>query len=552
VSSARTPNASSPLAPSSLDRIAVSPERATLARRAVGGALALGVLADMLLRDGPIGIGIALWMLVFAGTATVLIWRRGELSREQGMLLAAAVLFASSIAWRDADDLQFFDFAATLAILLVLGGALRMPNAVHVFGSRVRDLAWASLKGVGDAVIGILPLVFRDAAFNQAFPAARRTNTARLVRAAVVTIPLLLIFGSLFRAADPVFDKLVRLPSFDVENLLSHIFLTGFFTWIVAGWFRGAIVSDDARPGAPDGFPIALSSLELTVVLGALNVLFASFVAVQIGWLFGGEALVRSTTGLSLAEYARRGFFELVWVSVLLLPVMLGANAALPKGDTAAAARFRQLSLPLLGLLGAVMVSALGRMSLYIQNYGLSTDRIDATAFMVWLAIVFVLFAFTVLRGRPTRFAGGMFVSGLGVLFALNVASPDAIVARVNVKRVLSGKSDQALDYRYLTSLSGDAIPSVVQAVLASPPSKPGTAAYINETKQRCYEAWRLRTFWGAPSDTAKRSWTTWNYGASMGHKSVRVNDAELAKIACAPADSSRAAKSTAVLTEPR
>ena len=526
MSSARTPNPASPLAPTTFQANSPIPlERAKLARRAIAGALALGVLADMLLRDGPIGIGIALWMLVFAGTTTVLVWRRGELTREQGLLLTAAVFFASGIAWRDADDLQFFDFAATLAILLVLGGTLRMPNAVHVFASRVRDLVWASLKGVADGAIGVFALVFRDAAFHQAFPTTRRSNTMRLVRAAAVTIPLLLIFGTLFRSADPVFDKLLRLPSFDVELALSHVFLAGFFAWIVAGWFRGAIVAEDARPAAADGFPITLSSLELTVVLGALNVLFASFVAVQIGWLFGGEALVRSTTGLSLAEYARRGFFELVWVSVLLLPVMLGANAALPKGDAAAAARFRQLSVPLLGLLGAVMVSALGRMALYIRNYGLSTDRVDATAFMGWLAIVFALFALTVLRGRPTRFAGGMFVSGLGVLAALNVASPDAIVARVNI-----GRSSAPPDLTYLAWRKGDAAPYVVQALLTAPLSKPGTAAYTDEMKERCTAARYLLDSWASDKSA---TWTTWNWGQSVARRAVREHEASLQPMAC-------------------
>ena len=512
-------------------------ERISLARRAAVGALALGVLADMLLREGPIGIGVALWMLVFAGTTTVLVWRRSELTREQGLLLAAAVFFSSGIAWRDADDLQAFDFLATLAILLVLGGTLRLPNTLHVFGVRVRDYVWGAFRGVADAIAGVFPLLFRDVELGEAFPATRRSNTTKLARAAAIAIPLLIVFGTLFRSADPVFDKLLRIPSFDIETVLSHVFITGFFTWIVAGWYRGSIVVEDARLGAPDGAPLALTSMELSVVLGALNVLFASFVAVQIGWLFGGEALVRSTTGLSLAEYARKGFFELVWVSVLVLPVLLGANACLPRGDAAAAKRFRQLSLPLIGLLGAVMASALGRMALYVKNYGLSTDRIDATAFMGWLAIVFVLFVLTVLRGRPTRFAGGMLVSGLAVLAALNVAAPDTIVARVNVQRVAPHDTVPDVDFKYLARLGGEAIPTVVDAVLATPHATQGTPAYANEMNDRCTAAATLLLYWSpAPSsreDGNRRSWTTWNYAEATARRAVHARRAELQRLAC-------------------
>ena len=512
-------------------------ERAWLARRAVGGALVLGVLADVLLRDGPIGLGVALWMLVFAGTTTVLVWRRGELTREQGLLLAAAVFFASGTAWRDADDLQAFDFLATLGILLVLGATLRMPNALHVFGARVRDYLWNFARGVADAAVGVLPLTFRDTAIH-ALPPTRRSSAARVIRAVVITIPLLVLFGALFRSADPVFDKLLTLPSIDLENIISHVLVAGFFFWIVGGWFRGAIVADDALVAAPNGFPLILSSLDLTVVLGALNALFASFVAVQIGWLFGGAALVKATTGLSVAEYARRGFFELVMVSLLVLPVLLGAFAALPQGDARALKRFRQLSLPLIGLLGAVMISALGRMSLYVDNYGLSTDRVDATAFMGWLAIVFALFAGTILRGRPMRFAGGMFVSGLAVLAALNVASPDSIVARVNLQRAIQRDSAPVVDFEYLARLGGEATPAVVDAVLSPSRATQGTPAYVAEVKSRCRAAAHLLERWSpAPSKGAGEvhatTWTTWNYGESIARRAVNDNVGQLRQLAC-------------------
>ena len=87
--------------------------------------------------------------------------------------------------------------------------------------------------------------------------------------------------------------------------------------------------------------PITLGSLDVTIVLGGLVALFGLFVSVQIGWLFGGERLVRATTGLGYAQYARHGFFELVWVSLLVLPVLLGSRSALRDDDGTAVRRHR-------------------------------------------------------------------------------------------------------------------------------------------------------------------------------------------------------------------
>ncbi len=63
--------------------------------------------------------------------------------------------------------------------------------------------------------------------------------------------------------------------------------------------------------------------VEVTIILGLLDVLFLGFVAVQGSYLFGGDRLIASQADLSYADYARRGFFQLVAVAGLSLPVLL-------------------------------------------------------------------------------------------------------------------------------------------------------------------------------------------------------------------------------------
>jgi hypothetical protein len=55
-------------------------------------------------------------------------------------------------------------------------------------------------------------------------------------------------------------------------------------------------------------------------VLGLLDLLFLTFVVIQVRYLFGGAGRVAATAGLTHTEYARRGFFELVTVTALALP----------------------------------------------------------------------------------------------------------------------------------------------------------------------------------------------------------------------------------------
>lgn len=530
---------------------AVDQPRAFFARRLLLEAAFLGGLADALLRNG-FGIGLGIWMATFAVLLVRLVPRRGSSMRpEQIAWLSAAVLLAASFGWRDSQSLRAYDFLAMLGALAVLGATLAPGSLTPtILGQRLRDLAQSLGSIVKQVIGGVISLTFGDSALGDLLRSWRGTRGSALIRSTIIALPLLLLFGLLFGAADPVFEKLLALPQLDWGELMSHVVVAGFFAWVVGGWMRGALLSTGPRTRVLDNTAITLGTVEVTVVLGGLVALFALFVGVQVGWLFGGERLVRSTTGLSYAQYARHGFFELVWVSLLVLPVLLGVHATIPRDDERTLRRHRQLSLALIALLGGVMASALGRMALYVHYYGLSSDRLFASVFMAWLAIVFVWLAFTVLRGRAHDFAAGMSMTGFLTLAALNVANPDALVARVNVGRAGSAVAvsdslgsarptsapDSPIDYAYLTKdLNGDAVEIVVSALLDPPVAPTGTLERGAEVRSRCLAVQELLREWAAPAPRNRElsDWRLWNVGAWHAERAVRAHEAELRRVTC-------------------
>lgn len=506
--------------------------RARVARHALLGAVLLGILADPLLRNGPWGLGLLVWMAVFAAIVIALTRQNGRpLSYESSIWLAVAVLFAAGLAWRDADMLQFFDVLAMLTALVLLAMNI---NAIPVPGlalARVRDLMQAAFGTGLEVATGVLPLLLRDTEVHTALRPSHDGNARRIGRALVITVPILLVFTLLLTNADPVFGSFFTFLDMDLGVVLSHVVVAGFFAWVVAGWLRRSLLARPGGAGTPaTPLPFTLGATDVTLALGALNVLFAAFVVVQIGWLFGGEALVLRTTGLSYADYARHGFFELMWVAGLLLPVLLGAHALIPASDRRTLSCYRRLAVPLVLLLGAILFSAGARMRLYIQYYGISADRLYATAFMLWLAIVFAWLAFTVLRSRPRTFASGLVVSGLAVLFTLNVLNPDAMVARANLARGDAERTGVAgADLQYVASLGGDAVPALVSA-LTAPDAAVDTAA----SGDRCAAAAILLDRWtGERRARMARHWTQWNIDRDRATQVVRSHEAELQQLAC-------------------
>ncbi|HEU4996130.1 MAG TPA: DUF4173 domain-containing protein [Gemmatimonadaceae bacterium] len=475
--------------------------KVSFARFIFAEAVLLGCFADVALRTSSLGAGFTLWIAALVATLLMLA-RRGQAkpAREHYAWLLAALLCSWMFAWRDAELLQFTNLMATLVALMLYAMCTAGAPRGSILDARLRDLLDAWFRSAKHALIG-LPSLWRDASMGTAVHAtvARRTP---FVRALVITIPVLLIFGNLLGSADPVFASLFSLPGVRIDEAISHTVTIAVFTWLCAGSFRGAFVARGGRTLPAIALP-RLGTIEITSVLGGLNLLFALFVGLQLRWLFGGAAVVKATTGLTVAEYARRGFFELVWVALLAVPVILGTRALID-GDQRAIQRHRRLAFPLLGFLGAIMLSAVLRMRLYVGYYGLTTDRLYALVFMGWLALVFFFMGATVLRGWSRPFAAMAVISGYAMLGLLNAANPEAIVARAEVNR--SGRV-RPIDYAYLATLRGDALPIVARALSSAP-----------ATEESCKAARQLAERWQVRSD---RNIAEWNLGEARGRKVV-------------------------------
>ncbi|HXT18452.1 MAG TPA: DUF4173 domain-containing protein [Gemmatimonadaceae bacterium] len=485
----------------------------------------LGVAGDSLLRDGPTGIGLPLWVGVFGLNAVSLAWKENRaIGREAAAWLMSAFAFSAALAWRNGDALQFFDFAATLACLALAAIALSSPTGA-VWTRQVRTLVMAAINVARTALWGFAPLLLGIRSTEPEHASRRAGTWHTIARSAALGIVVLAIFGALLRGADPIFASIVSLPDFDLALTASHVIVSVFFAWLVAGWARGAL--REPRLGSEAPLPIPqLGSPEITTVLGALNVLFAAYVATQIAWFFGGENFLRAHTGLTAAAYARSGFFQMVTVVALVVPLLLSTRSLL-RPEPALARRHTALSLPLLALVAAMVVSAALRMKLYVQFYGLTIDRFYPLVFMGWASVVLVAIACTVLRDRG-GFVPALLMSGFAVLAALNFADPDAIVARVNVDRAARLGADK-LDVPHLAQLRGTAVPLALSIVLDEARQTPA--------KDRCIAARMLLARWSrhpAPSlrATGDASWRLWNADDVMAMRSVSAKAHALRDVA--------------------
>jgi hypothetical protein len=460
-----------------------------------------GIVGDQLLRAMPWGLNMALGTTALVGTGAWLV-RRHKIKPgpDAAWLAITALLLGLAFLRRDAQPLDAFDVLALIGTLAMAAASIQGEAIAKWYPF---DWLRAVVTAAGASVIGGFQLLFSDIHWRELPQEDRLRNVRRVVLGLLLATPVLLIFAGLFSSADPVFGNVLsNLFAFNAAIVIQHMFLIGFWAFLVAGYFRWSFLGRPLHGVTPTLKPIQ-SIVPLATALALIDLLFLLFVVVQLRYFFGGSGVVEQTSGLTYADYARQGFFQLMTASILVLPILLGSEALVHTGTAPQIRVFRQLAGLLLVLLSVVMISALQRMRLYVAAFGLSTQRLYATAFMILLFGMLAWFAWTVLRGRRDRFVFGSLMQGLAVLAGLHLLNPDAYIVNHNLNRP---GADRPFDAKYAVTLGGDAVPPLLSALPRLP------------AEDRCVVVRGLLRRW----DQGEVEWRTWNWSRARARALVR------------------------------
>lgn len=475
------------------------------AATALTAALLLGLGADLLLRTTPWGLNAFIWILGLAAAASL----TTRASPLDAGLAAPLLFFAGMIAWSDAPMVTALNVLAAVGLM-----ALPLVEMADRALSRVRtrDLLRAGHRIAGNALT--VPNLVAESGVLARASGVRFTS---LALGAVITVPVSAVFISLFGQADPNFEALAaRVWSIQlVSSGVNHIAFAVLFALPAAAYLRALV---RPAPGSSLSLPSPRLGLSAVVLpLGATILIFATYLVLQAGYLFGGAEFLANTPGLTTATYARRGFFELVAAATFVVPLLVGAQWLL--GPARRYHRpFAALSTSLICLVVGVVGSALHRMLLYWRSFGLSQDRVYASVFMGWIAFVLVWFAWTVLAHRGRGFLYGAALAGLVALGGVNLVNVDGLVVRVNVARAAAGK-DVDVEY-HARSLSADGVPVLAARLDRLDP------------ETRCALVRQVADRW----QTAERDWRSWNVSRWRAIKAVSSRDFRTLQDRCAAA----------------
>jgi hypothetical protein len=445
-------------------------------------ALLLGFAVEILFDGHALGINFPIWAaLSAAGLLAAAVFEEAKPARVEGLLAIPIVFFSVMVALRREELSVFLAVVFTLLCFGLWVRAFR-PGRFLRFGWLDFIVSWIMVP----VEAMIRPWRTASAAWRRAVGegGAKKRGWAWL-RGLLLALPIIAVFTALLAAADLVFGDLVEeiIQWLNLELILEWvgrgmvILLSGLFS---LGALVAALREREEESLLGEEKPLMgpfVGFTETSIVLGAVDLLFLSFVIIQFRYFFGGQVNI-STAGYTYSEYARRGFGELVMVAVLALGLIMALGYYGRREEPGQERRFNIMSTALVVLLGVMLLSALLRLGLYENAYGFTRLRTYTHIFIYWLALALIIFLVLLYRRELRRFAPAVFIGSMGFAATLNLINVDGFIAQRNIQRFLrgeafetaEGRSYPEVDIAYLLRLSVDVVPALGDFAEQAPP----------------------------------------------------------------------------------
>ena len=324
-------------------------------------ALAVGLVADQALRVGTFGLAASLTLALIA---LALVFAGRIASLESRLLVGASVLFSSWLSVRASPWLLWPDLGMSLALI---GSAASVTSRGSLLDMGIAEAAARSAHALVHVATGA-PFALR--------PAVQLRNrmgvAAPIARGALIAAPIATLLIVLLAIADPVFASFFNL-NLDFGRLTMDITFVTAGALVAAGLLRLAAAEPPARV---DGPAWRLGSIEGLVVLAVLDAVFAAFAVAQAIAAAGGAGDALRTAGVTYADYARSGFFELLWVAGITAVVLILFSRITNLTERTTRGAFQLLALVAIALTLLIVLVAFQRLRLYEEAYGFTMLRL--------------------------------------------------------------------------------------------------------------------------------------------------------------------------------
>jgi len=426
-------------------------------------AIGVAFLGSCTLWWAGLGVNWPLW--VTAATAGAWIasrYRLGRLSRPAlwagiwAIVLSTGVVFATG---------TIAGFAVVISLIMLAQLAVH-ASEIPLTAVRTLTMMTAPLFALGRALIGTIVEI-------TALPGITGSQRGKAVlRGVCLAAPLLVVLVAVLGDADPIFGDIRDAVSQWFPNIISAHTLFFFFLLAVTLGTYSAIAREqkaiDVRLPAAIRSRLSLGRTERTIVIVTVTTIVWLFVVSAVTTWFANPAGTAGT-GVTYAEYARRGFGEVALAVTIVIGTIFAIDRCAANGNDERSRLEHRTMWGAVGALAIMLVIAFARVIAYEQMYGYTMSRVYAQLYMCFLGCAILLMGLELLAGRPSgRYTFRLANVALATFAVALYWNTDAWVLNKNIDlahaATTSTNSPRAFDADYLWQLEQyHIIPTIIR-----------------------------------------------------------------------------------------
>lgn len=434
----------------------------------------LGVFVDILFYDQMLGVSYPIFVAAFYSLFFWNFRNRMQVRLSFGWLLLIPI-FLLSLTYLFFSNMIFYvlnfvavPFLIVVQTLLVTDRAMERWHSASFLYDLIYSFFYRPFAYV------MVPFVLLSRGLLAKFRIKKDSILLKVLTGILITLPLLALILSLLASADEVFghlfgqipDLLAKIPW---NTFVGRIVLAGIVAVVLFSYLWSLM-----RPKPENGSRIPrfgasqrqsqsrIDPVIAITLLSLIDAVYVLFTLIQFSYLFGGPAFALPAH-FSYAGYARRGFFELIVVTLINFSLLLTLIYLVKKSGRLVGRAVHLLESLLVVCTLVMLFSAFFRMALYEQAYGYTYLRLLTHAFMIFLFVLFIL-TFWKIWKRKIPLYKYYLITAIAAYVVINYVNIDQLITKYNIERYqLTGK----IDISYLATLSDDAVAGSVRLLHA-------------------------------------------------------------------------------------
>ena len=298
----------------------------------------------------------------------------------------------------------------------------------------------------------------------------------KILKAILISLPIVAIVIILLMSADSIFADLFsgifeligKIKSFaGLTNIAGRITVIIILFLFFAGFLinissKNTMFTQEDEEQESHG--IKIENITINTILTILNIIYLIFSTIQFTSLF---SQIGNAEGFNYAEYAREGFFQLMFVSFINFGVLFVANINKKEIEINSKIYKKMMSLLIIVFTIIIIISAFYRMNLYEQEYGYTYLRLFVYFILATEVILTIPIILYILEKNINLLKSSIIIVTT-MYVVLNFINIDNLIAKRNIDRYFENSGKRTIDIDYLMENTGtDAVQEMLRLLNA-------------------------------------------------------------------------------------